>query len=76
MEEHFLARPSTSKVGTELAKVGTELKYGEIWCKLSALVIVILHTCQNHHNRWLCKKCSVLDPSGDFVRCILWALRP
>ena len=25
MEEHFLARPTTSKVGTELAKVGTEL---------------------------------------------------
>ena len=25
MEEHFLARPSTSKVGTELTKVGTEL---------------------------------------------------
>ena len=25
LEEHFLARPSTSKVGTELTKVGTEL---------------------------------------------------
>ena len=25
LEEHFWARPSTSKVGTELAKVGTEL---------------------------------------------------
>ena len=24
VEEHFLARPTTSKVGTELAKVGTE----------------------------------------------------
>ena len=26
MEEHFLARPTTSKVGTELTKVGTELE--------------------------------------------------
>ena len=25
VEEHFLARPTTSKVGTELKKVGTEL---------------------------------------------------
>ena len=27
LEEHFWARPTSSKVGTELTKVGTELSY-------------------------------------------------
>ena len=44
MEEHFLARPSTSKVGTELTKVGTELtKVGTELSKSSQFLLFNAH---------------------------------
>ena len=45
MEEHFQARPSTSKVGTELAKVGTELsKVGTELTKVGTELFLVMDT--------------------------------
>ena len=43
LEEHFWARPSSSKVGTELAKVGTELsKVGTELTKVGTELILLI----------------------------------